>query len=279
MPTAVGEFKWNRYGELSYLSLPEWEQRAGVLAAFSTRHGGLSQGALAGLNLGPGSGDEGWRVQVNRRRFTEALGISGYPILYGRQMHGTEITYVSREDARALGPGFNEVARCDGLITAEPGLGLAAFFADCVPLFFADPRGRAIGLVHAGWRGSIAGIGPKMVRSLASSCDSRPEALLVAMGPSIGPCCYQVGPEVAKGVQALGDWTGLTLRRQTENRWFLDLWALNRGLLERSGVLPRHILEPGLCTRCRNNEFFSYRAQGGRTGSLAAVMMLKPKQV
>ena len=177
-----------------------------------------------------------------------------------------------RRDAEGL------VGTGDALFTRQRGRPLAIFTADCVPLIVADPERRVLGMAHAGWRGTVRGIAGRLVATLVEQAAARPERLRAAIGPSIGPCCYEVdepvvGPlagGVSGGVGTLGAARG---RPADPDHWSLDLWAANADQLVAAGVPAGAISSPRLCTGCRRDLFFSYRKEGmaGRLATLAVL--------
>lgn len=247
-----------------------------LTAAFSTRKGGVSEGPLAELNLGLHVDDDQGRVLENRRRFCAALGIDAGRIVCGEQVHGTRTAVVGlSEIGRGALTADTALPATDALVTADPGVPLAAFFADCVPLFLYDPVRHAAALAHAGWRGTVAGIGLETVRVMQRYCGVEPADVRAAIGPSIGPCCYRVGPEVAERfTRTFGADSGV-LKEEDDGSLKADLWQANRLVLIRAGLRPEHIETAGICTACRAEDYFSYRASRGRTGRMAALMMLE----
>jgi len=247
-----------------------------VRAAFSTRSGGVSEGSLSTLNLGLHVGDDPNRVIENRHRFCGALGIDAETLVCGEQVHGNRVAVVGRSD---LGRGALDRASAipltDALVTADPGVPLAAFFADCVPLLFYDPGQHVIGLAHAGWRGTENRIGLETVRMMQERFGVEPYRLLAAIGPSIGACCYPVGNEVRiRFAAAFGADAGI-LRQTVGEAWMLDLWAANRLVLLEAGLQPENIELAGVCTACHSTQYFSYRAHNGQTGRQAALITLE----
>ncbi|MES1210372.1 MAG: peptidoglycan editing factor PgeF [Pseudomonadota bacterium] len=245
---------------------------AGFVHGFTTRAGGVSAPPYDALNLGGKWGDEPAHVLENRRRLAEAVG--GHPFV-ARQVHGTVIRRVRAGDDPAA------VARheADGLCTDVPGLVVGVFVADCVPVLLADPRTGACAAVHAGWRGTVAGILPEAVRTLASEFGSRPADLRVALGPAIGPCCFEVGLEVAEAVvSAIPDAraSGIVLPspRGRADKAHVDLHAANRLLLERAGVDPGAVDAVAACTHHDRERFFSFRRDGAATGQQMGVIRL-----
>lgn len=234
----------------------------------TTRHGGVSIGPFASLNLGRGLGDDPAAVTENVRRVTAALGIRPEALLSPRQRHTANVRRVAARDRGQALDGY------DALVTDEPGTALLLVYADCTPVLIYDPVHRALALVHSGWRGTVQGAAQAAVRALQSEFDSRPAELVAAIGPSIGPCCYEVGEEVTDAVRrAFTRPEELLPAPIGKHRRHFDLWAANRRLLAEAGV--RQIEVAGLCTACRTDEFYSHRAERGRTGHFGALMALR----
>jgi polyphenol oxidase len=233
----------------------EWRERDGVRwleadlgsgqAAFSTRLGGVSERPYDSLNLGLLTDDAEEAVVDNRHRLASALGFESGQLVFARQVHGTRLV-----DHR-LGSA-EEVVEADGHVVSEPGLAPLVFVADCLPVAMSGPGGVAI--VHAGWRGLAGGI-------LAAAAEAV-EADSAAIGPGIGPCCYEVGQEVLTAFSDLGE--GVAKGRM------LDLPGVARRSLAKAGV--ERVESAGLCTSCEDELFFSHRRDEGRTGRQAGVV-------
>ncbi|MGI6558479.1 MAG: peptidoglycan editing factor PgeF [Limnochordia bacterium] len=246
--------------DLTYFAPPGWR---GVLCAFTTRRGGVSKGPFATLNLGRSCGDDRAAVDQNWRLVLDSLGLEGLPRAAAWQVHGTKVARI--EDL----PGDYHLYRdTDALITDRKGIVLSTLYADCVPLVFYDPWNRAIGMAHAGWRGTRARIGPITLAAMGQAFGTKPSGCLVGIGPSIGPCCYSVGPEVAK------EFAPLDVVHSREGKLFVDLSRANQRLLMREGVPPENIQASEICTSCRQDLFFSHRGSGGNTGRMASIMVL-----
>lgn len=175
-------------------------------------------------------------------------------LVVSAQVHGTEILRVGVLD-RGKGVVFpREMEAIDGLITDRSQVGLVTIHADCVPLFFLDPRHKAIGLAHAGWRGTVGKIGAKMIRRMQEDFGSDPADLLAAIGPSIGPCCFEVGEDVEKQFEAaFADHRAELIRpAKSSGKFYVDLWEANRQTMLSEGVLPEHITVTDLCTACHS---------------------------
>jgi YfiH family protein len=229
----------------------------GAVASFSTRLGGVSEGDFASLNLGVLTEDRRERVLANRRRLDEALGHDPASVLIGRQVHGAELlAHEGPQRPAAWFEPIDDPPEVDGHVTAEVGLVPLVFVADCLPIALAGPGG--VAMLHGGWRGLAAGI---VGRGAAAV-----EAEAAAIGPGIGPCCYEVGEEVLAAFAPLGD--GLAEGRM------LDLPAVAARLLERAGV--RAVESAGICTSCNQDLFFSHRGSGGRTGRQAGLVRRIP---
>lgn len=233
-----------------------------IRALFSTRLGGVSAAPYASLNLGRHTADEPARVAENWRRFAAAAGFAAERVAFATQVHGASVRSVGAGEG-----GFRPLGEHDALVTTHPGVVLTLSIADCVPIYILDPVRPGVGLAHAGWRGTLAGAGPAAVAALRAA-GARPADCTALLGPSIGPCCYAVDePLAAEFERAFGP--GVALRRG--DRAFLDLWTANRRALVRAGLHAEQVLVSGLCTACRRDLFYSHRAEGGRTGRMAAV--------
>lgn len=237
--------------------------------AFSTRLGGVSQGAFTSLNLGFHVGDRPDAVLENRRRLLSLLGTEIKSLVAAAQVHSSTVVRVGeRERGRGAFTFDDALPATDALLANEPGLGLSVYTADCVPVILYDPVRGAVGVVHAGWRGTAAGIVGAAIDALREGFGTDPKDLVVALGSAIGPCCYEVGPEVHEairerlGAEAAGGGAGL------------DLWKANGVVARQNGIEPANIHACRLCTACEEELFFSYRRDGQRTGRMAAVAVV-----
>ncbi|MER2599492.1 MAG: peptidoglycan editing factor PgeF [Caldilineales bacterium] len=243
---------------------------AALLHAVTTRHGGISTGPYASLNLSTSTGDDAAHVSANYHRLADALTLPRGSFATTWQVHGTRVVRATHEHVGRIDD------QADGMVTDLPGLPLTQRFADCTPLLVYDPQRHVIGMGHAGWRGTADGMAAALVQALHETFGSRPTDLVALVGPAIGPCCYEVGAEVTNAVRAtLPD--AATLLHWPEDhpaeRPHFDLWAANAAQLHRAGVAQVEVA--GLCTRCHRDTFFSHRGDGPLTGRFGAVMMLK----
>lgn len=247
-----------------------------VRHGFSTRMGGVSKGHLAELNLSFTRGDDPERVRENFTRIGNAMGFDTGSLVLSQQTHTTNVRVATEEDR---GSGFTKPLRytdVDGLITNVPGLMLATFYADCVPLFFVDPVHRAVGLSHSGWKGTVGRMGKATVERMTEIFGTRPEEVLAAVGPSICQDCYEVSEDVASAFRKeFRDQADERLLYQKENgRYQLNLWRANEIVLLEAGVRPEHLAITNVCTCCNPELMFSHRASQGRRGNLGAFLGL-----
>lgn len=260
--------KWRERSGLRWLEA----EMPGAVAAFTTRPGGVSEAPFDALNLGIRTDDPRDAVITNRKRLADALGFAPDRIAVAHQVHGSEL--VSHPDPASLrcsfasyqpakeqrGPRDGEVPEADGHVIAADGAAALVFVADCVPVALSGPGG--VAMLHCGWRGLAAGIIAKGVSAIAATD--------AAIGPSIGPCCYEVGPEVRAALQAP---TGLKSAHMTVDRpvgGVIDLKQVAHVQLEVAGV--ERIELSGLCTSCEPELFFSHRRDRGRTGRQAGLV-------
>lgn len=247
----------------------------------STRVGGVSQGHLKSLNAGFTVGDDPANVWLNRGRFARHLGVSNLPWLLSMD-HGTRVVAVEQQvplpEDLTQRPGTHYQA--DGCITNVVGLPLSLTVADCVPVFFYDPKVRAVGVTHAGWRGTVGGIVAETVHSLKSRYGSDPADIRVGIGPSIGPESFEVGPEVVREFQDRFPDNPEIVREHPDTvsreagKAYVDLWRANLVTATWAGVPEENIRVSGWCTVSHPELFFSHRRDRGKSGRLLAGIVL-----
>jgi YfiH family protein len=251
---------------LVYYQFSNLSGQPGLAHGIFTRLGGQSQPPWDSLNTGHSVGDDPDVVEANRALMYEALCVRGEDVVTPHQVHSTTVRVVDERDRGQLLP------QTDALVTATPGVVLMLRFADCVPILLYDPVRRAAGLAHAGWRGTVSGMAGAAVRTMVEALGCRPRNILAGIGPSIGPCCYEVGADVTEAMSsAFPDIDGL-FEPKDQGHGHLDLWAANRWQLAAAGV--RNVEVAGICTACRTDEWFSHRAERGKTGRLGALIGL-----
>ena len=275
---------------LHILQVPALSRFPWLVHGFSTRPGGISaSNGTRVLNLGFTEWDSRENVRENRRRLQSALNATDLTLASLLQFHSDAIHLFEAP------PG--EPCRADASMTNRPGLLLAIQTADCVPILLVDPKKRAVAAVHAGWRGTLQRILTKTIGRLRMQFGSEPGDLLAAVGPAIGPCCYEVGTEVASAFAAkfanAADWFDELRTGDEPNplQWLnkmppghqpppkkvlLDLRKANRAQLLEAGVYTENIFVSHLCTSCRTDLLFSYRKEGVQSGRLMAVVGIRP---
>ena len=248
----------------------------GLVHGFSARQGGVSAAPFDTLNMALHVGDAPDAVRENRRRYLHTLGLDPMRVCTVRQVHGTEIVRALRRDAGRGAENYADaLADADALITNDSGVTLMLCFADCVPVLIYDPSHHAIGLAHAGWKGTVQRIAAKTVLRMAEEFGTQPADVLAGIGPSISADCYAVGAEVVAQFRTAFPSAAEQIVQEKDGVPHLDLWAANRVQLVEAGVPAEHIDTAEICTTCDRSFFFSYRAAGGTTGRLAAVMELR----
>lgn len=254
------------------MHLTEWEQICpGLVAGFTLRTGGVSEGEFASFNQGLHVGDDPASVIGNRRLLSERLRMPFEAWTCADQVHGKQIGRITETNRGAGRKNLHDcIPATDGLHTNTEGTLLTSFYADCVPLFFLDRQKKAIGLAHAGWKGTVARIGAEMVAAFAREYGSQPTDLLVAIGPAIGQCCYEVDQRIIDQVKAAAaDWEK-AVSPAADGKYMLDLPMLNRLILQETGIPENQIATCGWCTSCHPERFFSYRKEAGKTGRMAS---------
>ena len=265
--------KINQKGEIGYLTFPAFEQTGVVEHLFSTRCGGVSEGIFGTMNLSYTRGDKKEAVDENYRRIAEVLGCEPADIVCSDQTHTTNIRKVTKADCGKGVVYEKDYTDVDGLITDEVGIALATFYADCVPLYFVDPKKRVIGLAHSGWRGTVGRIGAKMIAMMTEEYGCRKEDILAAVGPSICQDCYEVSEDVASAFRKeFGE--EVLAEGKEPGKYQLDLWKANELAFLQAGLLPEQITVTDICTCCNSELLFSHRASKGQRGNLGAFLKL-----
>ena len=236
--------------------------------AIFTRHGGLSPEPWNSLNVGGTVGDDLARVRANRNLSLKALGCLPESVFDVWQVHSADVVC-----ATAPRPDTESVRQADIILTDKPELTLYMRFADCVPILVHDPRKGVVGVAHAGWVGTLRGVATSMIDAMIKQYGSNPADIVAGIGPSIGPDHYEVGSDVILQVMEKFKDESEHLLKSHNGKIHFDLWKTNRILLERAGVGNIEIAE--VCTACNTNDWFSHRAEKGRTGRFGALITLQ----
>ncbi|MCP3677625.1 MAG: peptidoglycan editing factor PgeF [Deltaproteobacteria bacterium] len=262
---------------MKFITSPAISRHRAVTHAFLTRIGGVSTGPFASLNFNENDSDDVSAVAENRAKTGRLLRFDADMLFTVRQVHGDRVLVIDNatDISSLLHKGVRPEA--DAILTSKKGLAIGVLTADCVPIILADPVKKVIGIVHAGWRGTIAGICGKAVTNMRDHFGSHIEDISAAIGPSIGPCCYEVGEEVAASFLTGSFREKVVVANSNGGRGKLDLRKAAKLLLLESGVEEGNISVSPLCTSCNTDLFFSYRREGTPTGrQLSFVVMNAP---
>lgn len=260
--------KTQKNGQLEYLTAE------GIAAphCFTTRLGGVSQGHLQSLNIGTSRGDDPENVLENYRRLGSSLGFDIHNLVLSRQTH-SDIVHVVTEKDRGAGLFAPPLPDCDGLVTNTPGIALVVFTADCTPILFWDSETHAVGAAHAGWRGTASGIAARVVEAMGREYGSKPENIRAAIGPNIGYCHFETDEDVPQAIRAAFGPEAEKWITSNGEKYFLDLKAINRLVLNRAGVETVEMSDA--CTVCQCDRFWSHRVTKGLRGSQGAIIVCR----
>ena len=261
---SVPYLKYNSLSEINFIN-----------HAFTTRLGGVSEGEFSSMNMAFNRGDNPDSVTENYRRICKSAGFDFESLTASAQDHNTVVRAVTAENR---GVGIykpRDMQSVDALITNEKGITLVTYYADCTPLFFVDTKNRAIGLAHAGWRGTVGRIGERVVEKLKECYGTDPADIVAAIGPAISVCCYEVDKPCADNFYALNDLDSSRFVFPKDNgKYMIDLLEANRQILVAAGVKSENITISDLCTNCNSELLWSHRATNGRRGTMSAFMCI-----
>lgn len=265
----------NNIDTVPYLTYNSLSEIKFIKHGFSTRLGGVSEGIFSTMNLAFNRGDNPQSVVENYKRLCKSIGVDFNTLVASAQDHHTFVRVVSSKN---YGVGITkprDMQSVDALITNEKNVTLVTYYADCTPLFFVDTVKKAIGLAHAGWRGTVGRIGEKVVRKMTSEFGTDPADLKCAVGPAISKCCYEVDKSCADEFYKLGDLDNSQFIFPKENNKFhLDLLECNRQILVKAGVKRENITVSDVCTKCNSELLWSHRATQGQRGTMCAIMSI-----
>lgn len=268
--------KLNNVNSVPYLTYNSLSEIDFINHAFSTRLGGVSTDEFTSMNLAFNRGDSPENVTENYKRFCKSAGFDYESLTASSQDHHTFVRAVTKEN---VGVGIykpKDIESVDALITNEPGVTLVTYYADCTPLFFVDTKQKAIGLAHAGWRGTVGRIGDNVVKKMQSLYGSDPSDIKAAIGPAISVCCYEVDKPCADNFLALDELDSTKFVFPKGNgKFMIDLLETNRQILVHAGVKNENITVSDVCTNCNNELLWSHRATKGHRGTMSAFMCIK----
>ncbi|OEH91180.1 peptidoglycan editing factor PgeF [Bacillus solimangrovi] len=267
-----------RLSSSSFLEIAPWShQYDNIVAGISTRNGGVSKPPFDSLNVGFQVKDTLEDIVLNRQILAQSLNSNIDDWITVDQIHGHHIIEVKKEDKRkdAFVSTSNVLGEADGMYTTEGGIYLAASFADCTPLFFFSPKYNLVGITHAGWKGTVAQVGPKMIRIWHEQHGVPLREIRVAVGPAIGQCCYEVDDRVMDHVRNLPyESNNKPFSEKMNGKSQLDLKQLNAQLLLHAGIREENLEVSTHCTSCQKALFFSHRRDEGNTGRMFGVIAM-----
>ncbi len=243
----------------------------------SSRAGGFSKGPFKSMNTGFHVGDNDWIVLQNRKKLAEVLRIDISQLTFAHQTHSSNIAIIDHVKKGSGSTNYeSSIPNTDGLVTNIPGICLCVQMADCVPLLLYDPVNKVIGAVHAGWRGTLRKVAESAVKTMAYTYGCSPSDIIAGIGPSNGPCCYEVGEDVnTEALRSLGDLKGIIKEHPQPGKYIFDQWHANFLQLTDCGIPEKNIEISDLCSHCHSDTFFSSRKDSGITGRTTAGIMLK----
>jgi polyphenol oxidase len=241
------------------------------------RAGGFSKGHFKSLNTGFHVGDNDWTVFQNRKKLAHVLNVNVEHFTFGNQTHSSNIAII---DCTKRGKGSTDfessISNTDGLVSKTPKIYLCVQMADCVPILMYDPVMHVIAAVHAGWKGTLRKIAEVAVKTMMHTFGSTPVNIIAGLGPSNGPCCYEVGEDVkTEAERSLGNTSGIIKDHDKPGKYIFDQWNANFLQLTECGIPEKNIEISGFCSQCNSDTFFSSRKDNGLTGRISAGIMLK----
>ena len=261
---------------VGFLQFPSLSELDFINHAFSTRIGGVSEGAYKSMNLNFKRGDDPEKVTENYRIFCRAAGFDFDSLVSSSQDHNTFVRRVTKADCGIGITRPHDIQSVDALVTDEPGVTLVTHYADCTPLLFADPEKRVIALAHAGWRGTVGKIGEVVVEKMEEDFGCDPSDIIAVVGPAIGECCYEVDTPVFEQFASLTELKPAYFTKSLgRGKYLINLKETNRRMLMEAGLLSINITISDVCTKCNSGLMFSHRAHGAQRGGLIAMMSIK----
>jgi len=258
-------------GRVHYVESKLFSAREVSVQGFTTRHEGVSRPPYNSLNLGLSTLDSPHNVEGNRSILARAFDARVEKLVTVTQVHGNDLLLLDQPN-----PDFSHFLKleCDGIVTNQPGVMIGVCVADCAPVLLLDPVNKVVAAIHAGWKGTVAGIVTKGVQAMVNLFDGRPGDILASIGPTIGACCYEIDGPVVDAFRNAGHDFDAFAQPSGDRKWRLELAQANRQQLLRSGIAAENIEVSRLCVSCEKDLFFSYRRDKGETGRQMGFIML-----
>jgi len=259
-------FDFKKSAGVGIFTIPSFEEY-GFKHCFSTRIGGVSKNEFASLNLSKTRENNAENKKENYERVCRAIGVDYGSLTLVNYEHGVGVHCAAAEDAGKGVSRETDFPHCDAIITDVSDVTAVTLHADCVPVFMADTKKRVAGVAHAGWKGTLLGIVPKMADVFMKQYGSAPEDMIVGIGPHIMECCFEVKSDVAVPfIESYGD----SVVNKKDDGMYLDLQAVLLAQLERTGILPQKVTCADMCTYCNPDLFYSHRRDNGKTGAMGS---------
>lgn len=269
----------NKSNGVIYYTFNSFEKAGFIKHAFSTREGGVSEGIYSSMNLSFYTEDKKENIISNYEIFCKSLGINPQNLVLSAQTHSDNVMAAGEDDR---GNGIfskNKWDGVDGLITDTPDVFLVTLYADCIPLFFADPVKKTVGVAHAGWKGTRSGIAGNTVIKMKEEFGCNPEDIIAGIGPGIERDCFEMGEKEADEFLKMPEklTRGMIVKRKTSGekfgyKYYIDLPGINKNIILSEGVKDENIELSGICTLCNNATLFSHRGGKGKRGGMAAII-------
>lgn len=266
-------YQLHKDGEQEYLTFCRLDQYKELRHLFTTRHGGVSEGCCASWNFGERHLDTEENILQNYKVLGQVLGAATDQMVTSAQTHTTDIRVVTAADRGKGVIRDRDYTDIDGLVTDERNIAIITGHADCNAIFFFDPVKEVIGLVHSGWRGTLAGIGTTMVSKMVSEYGCSPSDIIAGIGPSLCQDCFEVDEDVAQAFLDAAEANREFCDRRG-SKTHIDLKGIIRSDLLAAGLEAGNLSDMGLCTKCNKDLFFSHRGHQGKRGLMIAAMML-----
>ena len=267
-------FKWKQEHKLNFLEITEFKKR-GITAVFTSRKNGFSSKPYQSLNLGLHTCDETETVLKNREKLCQVLDIELNDLVAGEQIHGDKVYVVDKKDRGKGALKFNKsISGIDALITDKCNIPLISFYADCVPLYILDPVNKAVGLAHAGWKGTVSKIGKKTILEMKKVFNTKIKNCWIGIGPAISQKYYEVDEKIVQYFKKSFPYWDNIITRNQNNNYNLDLKLTNLLLFKSMGVPLSQIIKSDLCTYNNEQYFYSYR-RNRKTGRMASLIMIE----
>lgn len=266
--------KKNIKNDVMYYTFDIFSDIKHIQHCFSTKIGGVSTGDAATMNLAFRRDTKRDNVYKNFKILCDTVGFNYDGIVLVQQEHTANVRTVTKENKGNILTTQDILGEIDGIVTNEEGIALATLHADCVPIYFFDPTKNAIGVCHAGWRGTVDSIAEATMNKMIDAYGSKAKDMLIGIGPSIGSCCFEVDTPVKDEFEAKLPFSNKYMTKSENNKYYIDMWNINKQILVNAGALSDKIEIGNICTKCNHDIFHSHRATGFNRGCMVAMFQI-----